>query len=75
MTNLLKKAVEAVERLPPANQERIARIMLTLAGEHDAPEEIDPEHLAGVLEGLAQAERGEYASDAEVAAAFRLFGA
>jgi hypothetical protein len=75
MTNLLKKAVEAVEQLPPDNQDRIARIMLTLAGQNDAPEDIDPDHLAGVIEGLAQARRGEFASDAEVAAAFRLFGA
>jgi hypothetical protein len=75
MTNLLKKAVEAVEQLPPDNQDRIARIMLTLAGENDPPEDIDPDHLAGVLEGLAQARRGEFASDAEVAAAFRLFDA
>jgi hypothetical protein len=75
MTNLLKKAVEAVARLPHDNQERIARIMLTLAGENEPPEDIDPEHLAGVLEGLAQARRGEFATDAEIAAAFRLFGA
>ena len=40
--------------------------MLTLAGENDPPEDIDPEHLAGVLEGLAQARRGEFATDAEV---------
>jgi hypothetical protein len=36
-------------------------------------EQIDPAHLADVLEGLAQAERREFASDAEVRAAFRQF--
>jgi hypothetical protein len=75
MTNLLKKAVEAVSRLPPDNQEKIARVMLMLAGEGNEPEEIDPAHLADVVESLAQARRGEFATDAEVAATFRLFGA
>ena len=74
MTNLLKKAVEAVSRLPPDNPEKSARVMLMLAGEGSDPEEIDPAHMAEVIEGLAQARRGEFATDAEVAAAFRLFG-
>jgi hypothetical protein len=38
------------------------------------PEEIHPAHVADVLESLAQAERGDFASDAEVEAAFRRFG-
>ncbi len=38
------------------------------------PEEIDPAHLPAVLEALAQIKRGHYATDAEVAAAFRRFG-
>ncbi len=48
--------------------------MLSLAGEGEA-EHIDPEHLADVLDGLAQARRGEFATDQEVSSAFRLFGA
>ena len=36
-------------------------------------EEIDPAHLPAVLEGLAQAERRQFASDAEVEAASRRF--
>jgi predicted transcriptional regulator len=37
------------------------------------PEEIDPAHLSDVLEGLAQARRGEFAIDEEVEAALRRF--
>jgi predicted transcriptional regulator len=37
------------------------------------PEEIDPAHLLGVLEGLAEAKRGEFSSDEEVKAAFQRF--
>jgi hypothetical protein len=40
----------------------------------ESPEEIDPAHLADVLEGLAQARRNEFASDAEIEAVFRRFG-
>jgi hypothetical protein len=47
--------------------------MLTLAGDEGAPEPIDPAHLPDVLEGLAQARRRQFASDAEVEAAFRRF--
>jgi hypothetical protein len=75
MNILLKKAVEAVRRLPSDNQEKIARVMLMLAGEGDEPEDVELAHLEDVLASLAQARRGEFATDAEVAAAFRLFGA
>jgi predicted transcriptional regulator len=37
------------------------------------PEDIDPAHLDDVLESLAQAKRGEFASGAEVKAAFGRF--
>ena len=73
MTKLLEKALEAVRRLPADSQDEIARAMLTLAGDESEPEEIDPAHLADVLEGLAQAKRREFATDAEVEAAFRHF--
>jgi hypothetical protein len=73
MTKLLEKALETVRQLPSAAQDEIARAMLTLAGDEGEPEEIDPAHLPAVLEGLAQAKRREFASDAEVEAAFRRF--
>jgi DNA-binding TFAR19-related protein (PDSD5 family) len=73
MTKLLEKALEAVRQLPPDSQDQIARAMLTLAGDKNALEEIDPAHLPDVLESLAQAKRREFASDAEIEAAFRRF--
>lgn len=73
MTKLLEKAVEAVRRLPPDSQDEIARAMLTLAGTDEEPEAIDPAHLPDVIESLAQARRREFATDAEVEAAFRRF--
>jgi DNA-binding transcriptional regulator YdaS (Cro superfamily) len=73
MTKLLQKALEAVQALPPEEQDEIARAMLALAGDDLEPEEIDPAHLSDVLESLAQAKRREFATDAEVEAAFRSF--
>lgn len=73
MTKLLEKALEAVKRLPPEGQDQIAMAMLTLSGNEGEPEEIDGAHLPSVLEGLAQARRRQFASDADVEAAFRRF--
>ena len=69
----LRQALEAVQKLPPESQDEIARAMLTLVGDEGAPEPIDPSHLPDVLEALAQARRQQFASDAEVEAAFRRF--
>jgi hypothetical protein len=73
MTKLLEKVLEAVRQLPPDSQDEIARAMLALAHDDGELEEIDPAHLPEVLESLAQAKRREFATDAEVAAAFRRF--
>ena len=73
MTKLLEKALAAVRQLPPDSQDEIALAMLNLSGQAGEPEEIDPAHLAAVLEGLAQAKRRQFATDAEVEAAFRRF--
>ena len=73
MTKLLEQALEAVRRLPAESQDEIARAMLLLAQSEAEPEPIDPAHLPAILEGLAQAKRREFASDEEVAAAFRRF--
>jgi len=47
--------------------------MLTQSGNEVEPEEVDPVHLSAVLEGLAQAGRRDFATEAEVEAAFRRF--
>jgi hypothetical protein len=73
MTKLLDQAVDIVQRLSPDLRDEIARAMLQLAASQGEPDEIDPAHLPAVLEGLAQFQRREFATDAEVEAAFRRF--
>jgi len=73
MTKLLEQALDVVRRLPAESQDEIARAILHLAAVDSEPEPIDPVHLPAVLEGLAQARRREFATDAEIEAAFRGF--
>lgn len=74
MTALLDQAVAALRELPSSSQDSLARAILAVA-QGGATDEIDESHLPFVLEGLAQLARGEVATDAEVAEAFRSFGA
>lgn len=73
MTKLLEKALQAVRQLSAAEQDEIARAMLSLAGSKGALEVVGPAHVPAILEGLSQARRGEFAGLAEVEAAFRQF--
>jgi hypothetical protein len=73
MTKLLEKALAAVRRLPPDSQDQIALAMLSLSGNDGEPQDVDPAHLPAVLEGLAQAKRRQFATDAEIEAVFRRF--
>lgn len=75
MTKLLDKALAAVRRLPRGSQDEIARAMLHLAAGDSEPEPVDPAHLAALLQALTQAENRQFASDAEIEAAFRRFDA
>jgi len=74
MTKLLDKAIEAAKQLQPEAQDELARTILYLVKNDGEPEEIDAEDLPDILEALAEVERGEFATDEEVEAAFRSFG-
>jgi hypothetical protein len=73
MTKLLDEALEAVRRLLPDSQDEIARAMLVLSESDGEAEPVDSAHLSAALEGLAQAKRGEFATEAEIEAIFRRF--
>ncbi len=63
MTRLLDEAVAKARRLPDAAQDEIARVLVTLAGEEPPPIQLTPEEERDLTEALAEAERGEFASD------------
>jgi predicted transcriptional regulator len=68
MTKLLEQAVETVRGLPPEIQDELARMLLQLAGEDQAPFQLSAEEAASFDQSLAQAERGEFATDEQVRA-------
>jgi hypothetical protein len=75
MTKLLDHAVEAARRLPPNEQDDIARAILQLAGANDAsPVPLTPEERDAVAKSKAAAARGEFATDEQVRAVWAKHG-
>jgi predicted transcriptional regulator len=72
MIKVLEDAIEKIRRLPEDRQAYAAEVLEQLVADADAGLfEIPDEHMEGVLEGLAQARRGEFASETEVDAVLR----
>jgi hypothetical protein len=72
MTDLMEKALAAIGRWPIERQDEAAEMLLAL----DRPGEsylASDDELAAIDEALAQAGRGEFATQAEVEAAFAHF--
>jgi hypothetical protein len=74
MTKLLEQAVEAARALPPAMQDELARILLQLAGEDQPVIQLTPEEASSLAASLAQAARGEFATDEQVRAIWAKHG-
>jgi hypothetical protein len=70
MTELLKKALEAVQQLPADSQDDVARAMLALAGGQadGEPMPLTAEERAAIDRSKAAAARGEFASEEQVRA-------
>ena len=66
MTKLLEKAVATVRTLPAEMQDDLARMLLQLAGEDQPVLQLSAEEAISFDESLAQAERGEFATDEQV---------
>jgi len=75
MTKLLERAVEAARRLPPDEQDAIARAIMQLAGADDAPPAaLTAEEREAIAKSKAAAGRGEFATDEEVRAVWAKYG-
>jgi hypothetical protein len=74
MTKLLEQAVETVRGLPPEIQDELARMLLQLAGEDQPELQLSAEEAASFDESLAQADRGEFATDEQVRAIWAKHG-
>jgi predicted transcriptional regulator len=69
MTELLERAIEQIRKLPVQDQDALASALLSVAGESSALIAIDDDTRAAVEDGLAQARRGDFVTDEEVAKA------
>lgn len=77
MTKLLDEAIAEIRKLPDAEQDRAAVLLLALAHEQDddaANYRLTPEQVAQVRLGLEQARRGEFVPEEEVEEMWRQFG-
>ncbi len=75
MTKLLERAIEAARRLPPDEQDGIARVIMQLAGTDDAsPVPLSPEERDAIAKSKAAVARGEFATDEEIRALWAKYG-
>ena len=69
MTKLLERAIEEMRKLPVQDQDALANALLSLTGEPTPVVALDDDARAAIEEGLAEARRGDFVSDEEVAEA------
>ena len=74
MNKLLETLLERATAWPEEAQEELVRSAAEIEARHVGPYRMTDEEWAAVQEGLEQAQRGEFASDEEVAAFFRRHG-
>jgi hypothetical protein len=73
MTDLMEKALAQVRTWPAERQDEAAQLLLALDQLGAEPYIASEEELRAVDEALAEVEKGSFASDAEVKAAFSRF--
>lgn len=74
MTKLLDTAIDRARALSPDLQDEIARIVLSLAGDKDEPVALTPEEDAAIVRSMEAADRGEFATEAQLGAVWAKHG-
>ena len=74
MTKLLEEAVQKLSQLPKGRQDELARMLIDVAASDLSPYQLTADEATQIDEALAQAERGDFASDTEIAAVWKRFG-
>ena len=73
MTKLLDDAIAKVRELPDEEQDAVATAILAMTDGGDIPP-LDDAARQAILEGSAQAERGEFVPDEEIEALWKRHG-
>ena len=71
MTKLLELAIAEVRKLSAVDQDETAEMLLWSIETRSGSLSLDSETIAAIDESLAQARRGEFASDAEIEALWK----
>lgn len=74
MTRLLEDGIEAVRGLPADRQDMAGELLLGLAGIVQSDYQLTPEQIADLKTAIAQADRGEFATDDELRSVWAKFG-
>ena len=74
MTKMVEEAIEALKDLPEDQQVTVARAILDYASHDDGNYHLTEDERREVRAGLAEIQRGELASDEEVASAYQRMG-
>lgn len=74
MTRVLEDTIEKVRKLPEDRQAYVAEVLEQIAAAGRDPFVVPEDHRAAVLEGLEQAERGDFVDDDEMAALWKKCG-
>jgi hypothetical protein len=74
MTRLLEEGIEAVRGLPADRQDMAGELLLGLAGVVQPGYQLTPEQIADLKVAIAQADRGEFATEEELGAVWAKFG-
>jgi hypothetical protein len=74
MTKLLEKGIEAVRSLPEDRQDVAGQLLLAIAGQHERQIRLTPEQVEDLKIGIAEADRGEFASEREMDETWKKFG-
>ena len=73
MTKLLEKGIAAIRALPPDRQDMAGELLLSIASQ-EPQYRLMPDQVEDVKLAIAEADRGELASDDEIAATWKKFG-
>jgi hypothetical protein len=74
MTKLLEQAIAEVRKLPEADQDMAAQLLLSLAQRNGARDRLKQEQIEEVKLAIAEADRGEFATEEEMAALWKKCG-
>jgi hypothetical protein len=75
MNAILRHLLETAESWPEEDQKELVAYAREIEARRTGLYMLSDEERAAIEEGIAQADRGEFATDEEVAAVFKRFGA